>query len=103
MAAQRNVNGAAVACAGGVLCSGDQRAPDGGLDLSVELPVATKMEGWVPRPVTGFQVKKQGMSRGKILAEMRPWLTAQGHTIIAEAQIRADDEAEREIDESFEQ
>ena len=62
--------GFATAC---VMWGGDQRAPDGGLDVSVELPAATQIGGWVPRPVTGFQVKKQEMPRGKILAEMRPF------------------------------
>src|ERR1039457_5054462 len=51
---------------------GDQRAPDGGLDVSVELPATTQIGGWVPRPATGFQVKKHEMPRGKILKEMRP-------------------------------
>jgi hypothetical protein len=52
---------------------GDQRAPDGGLDVFVRSPAATQIGGWVPRPVTGFQVKKQEMPRGKIIAEMRPF------------------------------
>jgi hypothetical protein len=51
---------------------GDQDASDGGLDVSVELPATTQIEGWVPRPVTGFQSKKQKMPRGEILEEMRP-------------------------------
>ena len=49
-----------------VTWGGDQGAPDGGIDVRVELPAAVQIEGWVPRPATGFQVKKQKMPRMKI-------------------------------------
>jgi hypothetical protein len=51
---------------------GDQNAPDGGVDVRVDLPKTKKVEGFVPRLATGFQVKKSDMSRKEILKEMRP-------------------------------
>jgi hypothetical protein len=51
---------------------GDQNAPDGGVDVRVDLPKKRKVEGFVPRPTTGFQVKKSDMARREILKEMRP-------------------------------
>jgi hypothetical protein len=53
---------------------GDQNAPDGGVDVRVDLPKTKKkkVEGFVPRPATGFQVKKSDMARKEILKEMRP-------------------------------
>lgn len=56
----------------GVTFGGHQDAPDGGLDVRVTLPPTTPIEGFVPRPETGFQVKKSKMPRNKISAEMRP-------------------------------
>jgi len=55
-----------------VTWGGDQNSSDGGLDVRVELPAAALIEGFVPRPITGFQVKKTDMPRSKILEEMRP-------------------------------
>jgi hypothetical protein len=55
-----------------VTAGGNQDAADGGLDVRVSLPVGTKINGFVPRPETGFQVKKPDMPRGEILDEMRP-------------------------------
>ncbi|EPZ15554.1 hypothetical protein M622_15280 [Thauera terpenica 58Eu] len=55
-----------------VTWGGNQTAPDGGLDVRVALPSDAPIEGFVPRPSTGFQVKKPDMPRRKILAEMRP-------------------------------
>lgn len=55
-----------------VTWGGNQTAADGGLDVRVALPDGVEIEGFVPRPVTGFQVKKPDMQRTKILAEMRP-------------------------------
>lgn len=51
---------------------GNQTAADGGLDVRVALPPGVSIEGFVPRPSTGFQVKKPDMPRAEIIAEMRP-------------------------------
>jgi hypothetical protein len=51
---------------------GNQTAKDGGLDVHVELPPATSISGFIPRPETGFQVKKPDMPRKEILDEMKP-------------------------------
>jgi len=55
-----------------VTWGGDQNAKDGGLDVRVELPSATVVSGFVPRPHTGFQVKKPDMPKAEILKEMKP-------------------------------
>lgn len=55
-----------------VTWGGSQTAADGGLDVRVALPPSVPIEGFVPRPSTGFQVKKPDMPRAAILAEMRP-------------------------------
>ena len=36
------------------------------------LPPSASIQGFVPRPATGFQVKKPDMPRKAILKEMRP-------------------------------
>lgn len=51
---------------------GGQNAKDGGLDVRASFPAGTSISGFIPRPVTGFQVKKPDMQRTKILEEMRP-------------------------------
>lgn len=51
---------------------GNQTAKDGGLDVHVALPPGMKVSGFIPRPETGFQVKKPDMPRGAILEEMKP-------------------------------
>ena len=56
----------------GVTWGGNQNAADGGLDVRVELSEQPRRDGFIPRAVTGFQVKKPDMPRGKILAEMTP-------------------------------
>jgi hypothetical protein len=58
--------------ASAVTYGGDQRAADGGLDVRVTLPAGTILDGFIPRPSTGFQVKAEDMPRRKIAAEMRP-------------------------------
>lgn len=58
--------------AAAVTWSGDQNAADGGLDVRVALAEGKTIEGFVPRPQTGFQVKKSDMPPAKILKEMRP-------------------------------
>ncbi len=55
-----------------VIWGGSQTAPDGGLDVRVELPVDVSIQGYIPRRLTGFQVKKPDLPQGKIIAEMRP-------------------------------
>jgi len=51
---------------------GDQTAKDGGLDVRVTLRPGTKIKGFIPRAVTGFQVKKPDMPPSEIPKEMKP-------------------------------
>ena len=51
---------------------GDQNAPDGGLDVRVELATGLVIGGFIPRSSTGFQVKKPDMTPAAIRSEMRP-------------------------------
>ncbi|UVO30335.1 hypothetical protein [Bradyrhizobium arachidis] len=55
-----------------VTWGGDQNATDAGIDVRVALPVTTVIDGFIPRPSTGYQVKKSDMSRSAIIDEMRP-------------------------------
>ncbi|WFU15989.1 hypothetical protein [Bradyrhizobium sp. CB3481] len=55
-----------------VTWGGSQTAKDGGLDVHVALPPGTSVSGFIPRPETGFQVKKPDMPRGEIFGEMKP-------------------------------
>ncbi|GEN01519.1 hypothetical protein [Methylobacterium radiotolerans] len=55
-----------------VTAGGNQDAADGGIDVRVALPPATAIDGFIPRPATGFQCKKTDMARADILREMRP-------------------------------
>lgn len=55
-----------------VTWSGHQNSADGGLDVRVALGDDVTIAGFVPRPHTGFQVKKSPMRRTEILDEMRP-------------------------------
>src|SRR6266851_5140919 len=55
-----------------VTWGGSQDAPDGGIDVRIDLPPGTKIYGFLPRPLVGFQVKKPDMRRTEILREMRP-------------------------------
>ena len=56
----------------GVTWGGDQDAPDGGLDVRVNMPKRKTAQGFIPRHVTGFQVKKSDMTPNAIVKEMRP-------------------------------
>lgn len=56
----------------GVTWGGDQNAPDGGIDVRVDLSSKVNEDGFIPRTVTGYQVKKPNMPRNKILEEMCP-------------------------------
>jgi hypothetical protein len=55
-----------------VTYGGDQNAKDGGVDVRVTLPVNETIDGFIPRRLTGFQVKKQDMPPTEIAGEMRP-------------------------------
>ena len=55
-----------------VTWGGNQTAADGGLDVRVALPPGATIDGYIPQPSTGFQVKKPDMPRAEIIAEMRP-------------------------------
>lgn len=55
-----------------VTWGGNQTAADGGLDVRVTLAPDTTIDGFIPRPSTGFQVKTPDMAKAAILAEMRP-------------------------------
>jgi len=55
-----------------VTYGGDQRAGDGGVDVRIALPEEAVRMDFVPRPNTGFQVKRQDMPRAAIRKEMRP-------------------------------
>ncbi len=54
-----------------VTWGGSQTAKDGGLDVRVDLPSGIEITGFIPRAVTGFQVKKPDMARAAILSEMQ--------------------------------
>lgn len=58
--------------AASVTWGGNQNAADGGLDVRVALQLGDIIDGFVPRPNTGFQVKKPDMNPAAILEEMRP-------------------------------
>lgn len=51
---------------------GNQTAKDGGLDVHVSLPPGAEIKGFIPKPETGFQVKKPDMPRKAIIDEMKP-------------------------------
>jgi hypothetical protein len=55
-----------------VTAGGDQNAPDGGLDIRVDLPEESEHGDFVPRANTGYQVKVPNMPRAEIIKEMRP-------------------------------
>lgn len=56
----------------GVTAGGDQNAPDGGLDVRVELPGGTFSGDFIPTVPLGFQVKKPDMGPAAIEKEMQP-------------------------------
>jgi len=55
-----------------VTAGGDQNAPDGGLDVRVDLDSTLQCGDFIPKSKTGFQVKVPDMPRNSILDEMRP-------------------------------
>lgn len=60
--------------ASSILSGGNQTAKDGGIDVAIDLQAPTPSVGldFVPRPLTGFQVKCEDMPEGKIFSEMKP-------------------------------
>lgn len=58
--------------AAAVTWGGDQDAADRGIDVRVSLAADTAIEGFIPRPVVGFQVKKPDLAPAAIGLEMRP-------------------------------
>lgn len=57
----------------GIIYGGHQDAPDGGIDVSVtDETVVPPENGFVPRSMTGFQVKRPDMQKSKIITEMKP-------------------------------
>jgi hypothetical protein len=56
----------------GVTWGGHHNAPDGGLDVHVDLALELANPGYVPFRNSGFQCKAEDMPRSAILAEMRP-------------------------------
>lgn len=85
-----------------VTWGGDQRAPDGGIDVRVQLPASTRRTARFPRLATGFQVKATKMGIGEIQREMCPngllrpsirdLIHAKGSYIIATSDSAADEE-----------
>jgi len=69
-----------------VTWGGNQNAPDGGIDVRVSATQAPPVGSFVPRPNTGFQVKKTDFTPGLIETEMRPSgdLRPSIHALIAE-------------------
>lgn len=56
----------------GVTWSGHQNAPDGGVDVRVDITASPHPDSFIPRANTAFQVKKSDMPRGEIIKEMKP-------------------------------
>ncbi len=54
----------------GVLWGGHQDAPDGAVDVLVDIP--SQIQGYIPSSYTVFQVKKHTMSASRIEKEMKP-------------------------------
>lgn len=55
-----------------VTYGGHQDAADGGLDARVEVATGSQMAGFIPRAITGYQVKATNMPRSQIIQEMAP-------------------------------
>lgn len=56
----------------GIRYGGDQNAPDGGIDVYVEMHGEENDDAFVPRNITGFQVKVPNMAQAAIRDEMSP-------------------------------
>ncbi len=59
-------------CVSGIRYGGHQDAKDGGIDVMVENEIAPPDKSFVPRNISGFQVKKPSMSASVITSEMKP-------------------------------
>ena len=55
-----------------VTWGGHQKASDGGIDVRVALPTGASIDGFVPRPATGYQVKQEDLPARQISKEMLP-------------------------------
>lgn len=55
-----------------VSAGGDQNAADGGVDVCLSLAAESESLDFIPRSITGFQVKCSDMPAGAIALEMRP-------------------------------
>jgi hypothetical protein len=55
-----------------VMYGGNQAAKDGGIDVRVALAASAEINGFIPRPKTGFQIKKPDMPPSEIEEEMKP-------------------------------
>ncbi|MGV8564671.1 LexA family protein [Pseudomonas aeruginosa] len=90
-----------------VTWGGDQRAPDGGIDVRVRLPAGTAPIAHFLRADTGFQVKATKMGLGEIQREMCPngllrpsiqeLVRARGSYIIATSDSAADEEYRKRV------
>ena len=60
------------ACVGAVRFSGSITAPDGGVDIRVDVQTAPFLSGFIPRSNTIFQSKRHSMPAGDITGEMKP-------------------------------
>ena len=56
----------------GITWGGHQNARDSGLDVVVRGNTSPPRNSFIPRKITGFQVKKPDMPRAEILKEIRP-------------------------------
>lgn len=90
-----------------VTWGGDQRAPDGGIDVRVQLPADSTATTRFPRVITGFQVKATWMGVGEIQREMCPngmlrrsiqdIVRSKGSYIIATSDSAADEEYKKRL------
>lgn len=90
-----------------VTWGGDQRAPDGGIDVRVHLPAGTPPTARFPRAATGFQVKATRMGPSDIQREMCPGgllrpsiqdlIRAKGSYVIATSDSAADEEYQKRV------
>ncbi|BCG63146.1 MAG: hypothetical protein methR_P0840 [Methyloprofundus sp.] len=55
----------------GVTWGGHQNAKDGGIDVRVDISISLPPDNFIPRGMTGFQVKKPDMPRAAIIKEMQ--------------------------------
>lgn len=58
-------------CTSGVRFGGHQDAADGGIDVMVENEISPPDKNFIPKSITGFQVKKPSMSPSQIKSEMQ--------------------------------